>query len=218
VRTFPGVQTRLDVIPEAPAPNMIRVEDDTFSNNIRRDLKLPDRYILFLGTLEPRKNLPAFLKAYASIAHRIPQDIVLTGRMGWLSDQLHEVLGNIDVRDRIHLTGYVEDRQLPALISMAEIMAYPSLYEGFGLPVVEAMACGTPVLTSSVTSLPEAAGGAALLADPTSVTDMAEKLLLLANDSELRDNLAQKGLKRASKLSWEKTALATLETCRKALE
>ncbi|MCD4708686.1 MAG: glycosyltransferase family 4 protein [Candidatus Sabulitectum sp.] len=218
VRNFPGVKGRMDVVLEAPAPGLTRVEQDSVLNEVRNDLKLPDRYILFLGTLEPRKNLPRLLKAYASIAHRIPQDIVLAGRMGWGSNQLNEVLKRNDIRDRIHLTGFVEDQQLPALISMADIMAYPALYEGFGLPVVEAMACGTPVLTSSVSSLPEAAGGAALLADPESVEDIAENLLKLADSSDLRRDLALKGLARVSRLSWEVTARMILDSCCRTLQ
>ncbi len=218
VGSFPKVKNKLDIILEAPAPGLIRIEDQVILREVRESLSLPDRFILFLGTLEPRKNLPRLLQAYASIAHRIPQDIVLTGRMGWGSDQLQEVLKNTNIRDRIHLTGFVEDKKLPALISMADIMAYPALYEGFGLPVVEAMACGTPVLTSSVSSLPEAAGGAALLTDPSSVEDIAEKLFNLASQSELREELSCRGLVRVSELSWETTARMTLDSCSRAFE
>ncbi len=216
--SFPEVKDKVDVILEAPAPGLTRVGEEDTLREVRDSLRLPDSFILFLGTLEPRKNLPRLLKAYASIAHKISQDIVLAGRMGWGADQLQEVLKNTDIRDRIHLTGFVEDEKLPALISMADIMAYPALYEGFGLPVVEAMACGTPVLTSSVSSLPEAAGGAALLADPASVEDIAEKLFLLASQSELRKELSQRGLARVSKLSWETTAGMTLDSCCRAFE
>lgn len=216
--SFPEAKDKVDIIPEAPAPGLTRIEEEGTLREVRESLRLPDSFILFLGTLEPRKNLPRLLEAYASIAHRISQDIVLAGRMGWGADQLQEVLSNTDIRDRIHLTGFVEDKKLPALISMADIMAYPALYEGFGLPVVEAMACGTPVLTSSVSSLPEAAGGAALLADPASVEDIAEKLFMLASQSELRKELSQRGLARVSKLSWEITAGMTLNSCSRAIE
>ncbi len=104
--------------------------------------------------------------------------------MGWDSKILMQFLKNSDIRERIHLTGFVDDEYLASILSMADIVAYPALYEGFGLPVVEAMACGTPVLTSSVSSLPEAAGGAAVLADPESVEDMASKLLKMATDED----------------------------------
>jgi glycosyltransferase involved in cell wall biosynthesis len=218
VHLFPRAKSKVDVVTLAPAPGLSREEDEILLNSVKHDLGLPNRYILFLGTLEPRKNLSRLLEAYASIAHRIPQDLVLAGRMGWMSEPLLEILERENIRERIHLTGFVEDDQLPALMTMADLMAYPALYEGFGLPVVEAMACGTPVLTSSVSSLPEAAGGAALLADPFSVKDIAEKLLKLAEDSGLRAMLAKKGLVRVSELSWERTARMTLQTCSRVLD
>ncbi len=217
-RTFPEVGNRIDVILEAPSPSLTRVTDETFLQAVREKLNLPDRFILFLGTLEPRKNLPALLRAYESIAGRITQDIVLAGRMGWDSKILMQFLKNSDIRERIHLTGFVDDEYLASILSMADIVAYPALYEGFGLPVVEAMACGTPVLTSSVSSLPEAAGGAAVLADPESVEDMASKLLKMATDEELRESLASRGLARVSRLSWNKVAEMTLDTCLRAIE
>lgn len=206
------------MILEAPSPSLTRVTDETFLQAVREKLNLPDRFILFLGTLEPRKNLPALLRAYESIAGRITQDIVLAGRMGWDSKILMQFLKNSDIRERIHLTGFVDDEYLASILSMADIVAYPALYEGFGLPVVEAMACGTPVLTSSVSSLPEAAGGAAVLADPESVEDMASKLLKMATDEELRESLASRGLARVSRLSWNKVAEMTLDTCLRAIE
>lgn len=217
IRLFPKTLGRVDVIYEAPSPGLSREEDKVLLNIVRKNLGLPDSYILFLGTLEPRKNLPRLLEAYASIAHRIPQDLVLAGRMGWMSGPLLEILEREELRERVHLAGFVDEKYLPALLSMADLMVYPALYEGFGLPVVEAMACGTPVLTSSVSSLPEAAGGAALLADPSSVEDIAEKLLELAEDSGLRAILSEKGLARVSKLSWERTARMTLQTCNQVL-
>ncbi len=217
VRLFPRTENRVDVVPLAPTPGLSREENKVFLNRVRQSLGLPDRYIIFLGTLEPRKNLSILLEAYASIAHRIPQDLVLAGKMGWMSGPLLELLEREDICERVHLTGFVEDRHLPALLSMADLMAYPSLYEGFGLPVVEAMACGIPVLTSSVSSLPEAAGGAAMLVNPSSIEDVAEKLLKLAGDAELRAILSEKGLARVLELSWEQTARMTLLTCSRAI-
>lgn len=217
-RIFPRAENKVDVIPLAPAPGLSSEKDSVLLNKVRNSLSLPERYILFLGTLEPRKNLPRLLEAFASIANRVPQDLVLAGMMGWMSGPLQNLLKREDIHGRVHLTGPVDEAQLPALLTMAELMVYPSLYEGFGLPVVESMACKTPVLTSSAASLPETAGGAALLADPESVEDIAEKLFELATDSNLRVELAEKGLARVSKLSWEQTALMTLNTCRQAFD
>lgn len=218
IRLFPRVQGRVDVVYSAPSTGLCREEDKTVLNNVRQRLGLPQKYILFLGTLEPRKNLPRLLAAYASIAHLIPHDLVLTGRMGWKSGPLFELLERENLHNRVHLSGFVENQDLPALLTMADLMVYPSLYEGFGLPVVEAMACGTPVLTSSASSLPEAAGGAAMLADPSSTEDIAAKLLELAQDAGLRTVLSRKGLTRVSELSWEKTARNTLQSCKQVLD
>jgi len=217
VRRFPSARGRVDVAPEAAASNMVPVDDPARCREVRRRLSLPRRYILFLGTLEPRKNLPGLIRAYASVADRMEQDLVLAGSMGWKSSELRRILGDSPVGDRVHLTGFVEDDDLPVLISMADLMAYPALYEGFGLPVVEAMACGTAVLTSSVSSLPEAAGGAAHLVDPTREEDIAGGLLRLAADPEMRADLERRGLKRVRGLSWSATAGLTLESCRRAV-
>ena len=216
IKRFPQAAGKVVVVHEAPSAELTREVDQSHLDDVRKILSLPQRYILFLGTLEPRKNLPRLLTAYASIAHRIPHDLVLAGRIGWKSGPLFELLKSEDLRSRIHLTGFVEVQHLSALLTMADLMAYPSLYEGFGLPVVEAMACGTPVLTSSVSSLPEAAGGAAILADPYSVEDIAAKLLELSVDAGLRAELSKKGLTRVSELSWEQTARMTLQVCSRA--
>jgi glycosyltransferase involved in cell wall biosynthesis len=213
---FRGVGGKVDVVPEAPGADMHRVEDPAELERVRRRLDLPARYILFLGTLEPRKNLPRLVRCFASVAGRLEQDLVLAGSMGWKEGELRRELGDARIRGRVHLTGFVEDADLPALITMADLMAYPSQYEGFGLPVVEAMACGTPVLTSSTSSLPETAGGAAVLVDPGSTESMARGLLRLASDADLRENLSRRGLERAGSLSWRKTASMVLDSCRRA--
>ncbi len=212
---FPKAEEKLDVLPP-PAPDIRPTTDPAELRRVRRRLNLPDRYILFLGTLEPRKNLPRLVRAYASVAHRLKQDLVLAGGSGWRRSELERVLKDESLLGRIHLTGFVDDSDLPALLTMADLLAYPALYEGFGLPVVEAMACGTPVLTSSISSLPEAAGGAAMLADPNRVEDLAEALLELGLHRRLRDDLSRRGLERVASLSWIGTASAVMESCRRA--
>lgn len=214
-RHFPRWREKVEVLP-APSPDMVPVTDPAELERVRRRLDLPDRYILFLGTLEPRKNLPRLVRAYVSMAPKLEQDLVLAGGRGWRRGELSRVLRDESALERIHLTGFVEDEDLPALLTMADLLAYPALYEGFGLPVLEAMACGTPVLTSSVSSLPEAAGGAAVLVDPRSTGALAEGLLKLASDRNLRADLSRRGLERVGRLSWEDTADAVLRSCIRA--
>lgn len=166
-------------------------------------------YLVALGSLEPRKNLNRLLQAWAQIESKIPSDIwlVLAGSQG-----KKMVFGDVAMKElppRVHLTGHVADALLPALYSGAIASIYPSLYEGFGLPPLEAMACGTPVLTSNVTSLPEVVGNAAITVDPLDAEAIADGLIRLVDDSALRLRLRSLGLKQASQFSWEKTASET---------
>lgn len=175
-----------------------------------RNLALPSRtYVLVVGSLEPRKNLRRLLLSW-DLAHRsLPGDLwlVVTGGRGskgvFRSQDLHSV------PPRVHLTGYVADHHLPALYSGATAFVYPSLYEGFGLPILEAMAAGTPVLTSNRTSLPEVVGDSGLLVDPENVDDLAASLRGLIEDAGLREGLREKGLRRAAAFTWERAAAET---------
>lgn len=157
------------------------------------------RYIFALGTREPRKNLPRVIKAFSKL-HLPGVKLVIVGKFGWGEDV--EPVRNVSV------VGYVPDEDLPALYSRAEVFVYPSLYEGFGLPVLEAMSCATPVVTSNVSSLPEVAGNAAVLVDPTDVNAIAAGVQKALKEKE---ELVAKGLAQAKKFSWERTAWETLE-------
>jgi len=217
-RHFPGSSLKTDVIHEAAPEAFNPVTDEDILAGIRTRYSLPDKFILFLGTLEPRKNLSGLIDAFTAIADDIPQSLVITGSIGWKSAPLLEKLENSSLRDRIHLTGYVDGSDIPALLSMADVFVYPSLYEGFGIPVLEAMACGAPVVTSSVSSMPEVAGDAALLADPRSSSAIAEALRRFALNPVLRDEYSALGLRRASEFSWRKAAAQTLDVYRRTLE
>jgi glycosyltransferase involved in cell wall biosynthesis len=174
---------------------------------VRFRLGIPsEHYLVTLGSLEPRKNLPRLLQAWAGIQSRIPDDVwlVLAGAQG-----KRTVFGEVHFEElppRVHLTGHVSDELLPALYSGAIASPYLSLYEGFGLPPLEAMACGTPPLTSNLASLPEVVGDAGILVNPNDVDAIAEGIYRLVEDSQLREALRDKGLIRASQFSWEKTA------------
>lgn len=167
-------------------------------------------YFLYVGTIEPRKNLPRMLRAFSRLTSKLPDHrFVLVGQKGWKYDELLREAARPELRDRLILPGYVPEADLPLLYTHAEAFVYPSLYEGFGFPVVEAMACGTPVLTSASSSLTEIADGAALLVDPHDESALASCLEALATDSALRADLRTKGLARVKEYSWERTARET---------
>ncbi|MEF2231552.1 MAG: glycosyltransferase family 1 protein [Pseudodesulfovibrio sp.] len=169
---------------------------------------LPPRYMLFVGTLEPRKNLPVLLRAMARTRTDLP--LVVVGWGGWGDPGFQEELQRLRLRDRVFLPGYLDDETLAALYSGATAFVYPSLYEGFGLPALEAMACGCPVLCSGVASLPEVAGGAALLAEPGDPEQWAHNMDAIAYNTELRGQLVRAGRERASCFSWRRAAEETL--------
>jgi len=164
-------------------------------------------YILNVGTLEPRKNLSGLLDAFAAACRRgLPHSLVIAGAGGWGRASIPAIAERLGIGDRVQVAGFIEDRDLPGLYAGADFFVYPSLYEGFGLPVLEAMACGTPVITSNISSLPEVAGDAALLVDPHSSEELSSAMLRLAGDAGLRQELRSRGWERAAQFSWERTA------------
>ncbi len=175
---------------------------------VRAKYGLPERYFLFLGTLQPRKNIAVIVQAYQRWRSANPDDpagLVLAGGKGWLyDDQWAEGLPGV------HLPGYIDAADKGALYAGALALVFPSLYEGFGFPVLEAMACGTPVITSSTSSLPELAGDAALLVDPLEVGAITNKMTRLSANDELRALLREKGFAQARRFSWERAAQQTL--------
>ena len=168
-----------------------------------------DGYLLFMGTIEPRKNLPRLLQAVELAGSRIGP-LVIVGADGWGSDEVARHIEKLQRTGSLSYLGYVPDSARPALINGARAFVYPSLYEGFGLPVLEAMACGVPVLASNVSSLPEVVGDAGLLVDPCDVDAIARGMVRLWQDEALRHELSRRGLERARGFSWEKTASQTL--------
>jgi glycosyltransferase involved in cell wall biosynthesis len=165
-------------------------------------------YVLYTGTIEPRKNLLTLLRAYDELLrasdHR-PQ-LVLCGGRGWLCDEVFELVAQLKLEDQVRFTGYVDDGDLPALYSSAEVFVYPSLYEGFGLPPLEAMACGTPVITSDAASLPEVVGDAGVKVAPREVPALARSLVNLLGDAAGREHFRRAGLERAASFSWARAA------------
>ena len=178
---------------------------------------LPGRYLLCLGTLQPRKNLERLLEAYAQLPPGAPP-LVLAGARGWYYARIAAAIDALGLGERVLLPGYIADADVPAVLSTAMALLYPSLYEGFGLPALEAMACGTPVVAAHTSSLPEVVGEAGLLVDPLSVGDLAAAMRRLLADEALRADLGRRGRERARHFTWERCARGTLAVLQEALE
>lgn len=176
--------------------------------------KIPRDYLLYLGTLEPRKNIKRLIEAY-SLAKKenigIPK-LVLAGGKGWIYKHIYETINSLNMVNDIVFTGYIPEAEVPILMKGARAFLFPSLYEGFGMPPLEAMACGTPVLVSDAASLPEVVGEAAIMVDPFSVESIKNGIKLITYDESLRNDLSQKGLKRAKQFTWDRSAQILLST------
>lgn len=206
---------RVFVIPEAAAP-MYAPADGEAMARLRLKYRLPNRYLLSVGSLEPGKNRARLIEAYARLHHEgIDTPLMIAGQRAWRYEGDFELVRRLGLDEQVRFLGYVPDEDLPALYSGAQLLAFPSLYEGFGLPVLEAMACGTPVLTSNVSATAEIAADAALLVDPRSVDALASALGRLLTDDALRGDLRRRGLARAAEFSWERTARETLSVYKK---
>lgn len=188
-----------------PAKIEHRILSDTFS--------LEPGYILYVGTIEPRKNLVTLLEAYRLLEQRgITVPLVLCGPVGWKSEPFFASLETLKPTNPVRLLGYVDEQWLPLLYNGASCFVFPSLYEGFGLPVLEAMACGCPVVSSGISAIPEVVGEAGfLLEDPRDENLLVEAIFRILGDQDLRAELSAKGIKQASHFSWEKTARETLK-------
>ena len=189
-----------------------RPEDEV--NQIRRRYKLPKKYILYAGTLEPRKNIVGLLKAYENLPDKLRNEygLVLAGGKGWQDEEITNYIDKLVTEGfKIILTGYVPDIDLPAIYSGAAVFAWPSHYEGFGIPPLEAMACGVPVITSDNSSLPEVVGDAAIKIDAADTQALASSIEQVLTDKKLAKNLSQKGLAQAGKFSWDKSAQKLLD-------
>ena len=202
---------RVYVVPEAPAPHF-RPPPAWQVQRVRQHYGLPPRYLLTVGTIEPRKNFTRLLRAFESLATRgLVDALVIAGQRGWLAGSFFQALAESPVRNQVHLLGYVPDEDLPALYAGATLFVLPSLYEGFGLPLLEAMACGTPVAAARAGALPEVGGDAAWYFDPHTVEAIEEALHRCLTDTTLRQELIQRGRVRAARFSWQTTAQRTAE-------
>ena len=182
------------------------------NETIIQKLQLRRPFIFYNGSITPRKNLLRVLEAFDAIKPLIPHVLYLTGALTWGADNIHAYLTD-RLQDRVRILGYVEETELTALYNLAELFLYPSLYEGFGLPILEAQACGCPVLTSNVTACPEVAGAGAHLVNPYSVAEIRTGMLKILQDNEYKQILIQRGFENIKRFSWQKTAEEILNAC-----
>lgn len=204
-------EDKITVIYEAANPVFRPIDDQEKLNQIRAKYGIWGDFILFVSTIEPRKNLPNLLRAFQQFLGGYDDGLklVVVGRHGWLFEEVSAILEELDLEEVI-FTGKASAKDLLFLYNAGQGLVYPSLYEGFGLPPLEAMACGTPVVTSNVSSLPEVVGDAALMVDPEDISGLAKAIGRVLTDEALRKDLIERGFKQAKLFSWERTAKETL--------
>jgi glycosyltransferase involved in cell wall biosynthesis len=213
---FAMPEERLRVIHEAPRKIYYPEGDIELIRNTLERLEIFHNFILSVGSLEPRKNLQTLLHAYAAYIERHAgrELLVVAGGEGWLNEDLPLYVAKLGLGERVKFLGYVQDADLRVLYSAAKLFVYPSVYEGFGLPPLEAMACGAPVITSNASALPEVVGDAAALVDPSSSEELYYAMRQVLHDDGLRLKLRKQSLERAKLFSWERTAEETLAVYR----
>jgi glycosyltransferase involved in cell wall biosynthesis len=193
---YPGVEERFRP-----------TKDQALLEKVRKRYNLPPRFILGLGTLQPRKNFTRLIRAYSLLITRYPSlHLVIVGGKGWLYEEIYATVERLGLEEKVIFPGFVADGDLPALYSLADLFAFPSLYEGFGLPPLEAMACGTPVITSDASSLPEVVGEAGLMVEATDVEALAEAMKRTLENDALREGMIAKGVDQARKFTWKEAA------------
>ncbi len=189
---------------------------------IKNKYVLPDKFILYVGLIEPRKNLQSLVKAYANFLKmselKDNSHLVLAGRWGWESKELTKLITELNIDAKVHFPGYIDSEDLPFLYNMAIVFVYPSYYEGFGLPVLEAMACGTPVITSNISSMPEIVGDSGLLINPNDISNIENAIKDLLSNDLLRRKLSEQALIRSKEFTWKETAQKTLDVYRRVLK
>jgi glycosyltransferase involved in cell wall biosynthesis len=191
------------------------ISDTSKLQMIRQKYNLPDSFIMYVGSLSPRKNISRLMEAFSLIKTKIPHAIVLTGSKSWKDASVYRTMKQLNLDDRVRQLGYVEQEDMPALYNLASAYIYPSLYEGFGLPILEAMQCGCPVVASNATSIPEVAGDAAILVDPYNVDSLAGAIYKVLTDDMVRKRLIKAGFEQAKKFSWERCGQIILGKIRK---
>lgn len=211
IRLLGVAESKVDIVPCGVDDDFEPLQSQQALDDFRRRRHLPQQMILFLGTIEPRKNLTTLLAGYASLREKAQlPPLIIAGPKGWHHQEVFSVAEDLGLDKDVIFPGYVPRDELPLWYNTADVFVYPSLYEGFGLPPLEAMACGTPVITSNTSSLPEVVGDAGMLVDPRSADELADAMQRVLSDGELRTEMRTKGLERARQFSWQKAAKETV--------
>lgn len=212
IRRYGTSEERIKVIPIAYNNYCRPMDPGREADEVRRKYSIPDSYILYVGTIQPRKNIDTLVKAYSKLVKTkgVTHKLVITGRKGWLYGPLFELIKSEGMEQNVIFTGFVPDEELPYIYSSAELFVYLSLFEGFGIPPLEAMACGVPVICSNTTSLPEVVGDAGILEAPLDQEGIEKSMLTVLESPSLRREMQDKGFLQAKKFSWERTARETL--------
>lgn len=209
-----GVEkSKIQVMYNGVDTEIFQIYDKGEVEKIKEKYKIPKEYFLYLGTLEPRKNIARMLDAYAMLKKEQPNapKFVLAGRKGWMYDEIFEKVKTYGLEEDVIFTGYIEQEDAPLLMNGAKAFLFVSLYEGFGMPVLEAMACGTPVITADAASMPEVIGDCGLLADPMSAESIKECMAKIVNDEVDIEDMTKRALKRCEDFTWEKAAKVVRE-------
>ena len=191
--------------------------DIVITKKVISKYSLPKDYILYLGTLEPRKNVENIIRAYANLkkSGEIKENLVLAGKKGWLFYEIFDLIKSLDLEDEVILTGYIDECEKPVIYQNAKLFIFPSLYEGFGMPILEAMAAGIPVITSNVSAMPEVAGDAAILVNPLDCKEISGAILKILKSNELSNVLVNKGFEQCKKFTWSNSANKLVEIYKK---
>ena len=214
-------EDKVVVVPNAAASGFRPISHDAAVANVRQRFHVTQPFLLSVGDIQPRKNHIGLIEAFARLVRHWPQlkhNLVLAGKATWFADRVHEAARASGVSERIQFVGFVSDDDLLQLYNACDLFVFPSYYEGFGLPALEAMACGRAVTCSNTTSLPEVVDGAAILFDPYRVDEIVRALADILLDADLRTRMERRGLQRAAHFSWQKTAARTLEVFRGVAE
>ncbi len=219
VDTLGVPEDKIDVIPLGVHESFVPIEDGSALASVRRRYGLPPEFVLFVGNLEPKKNIGRIIEAFNTLrkSRSIPHALAVVGRKEWLFKDLKRMVRLLGLERHVFFLGNVPLSDLVLLYNAADVFIFPSLYEGFGIPPLEAMACGTPVVTSNRSSLPEVVGDAAVTVDPLSTGEIAQALHAVLTGDELRRTLRERGLNRAKLFSWESTARKTMEVYGKVI-
>jgi len=226
VKNYHVSPSKITVTYEGYDENRFEPQPKSKVESVKSKYKIKEGYIIFVGTLQPRKNLERLLEAFSSLVHRSSNsqtmnyelrtmNLVIVGKKGWMYDQIFEKVKMLKLQDSVIFTDYVPDVDLPALISGAQAYILPSLWEGFGLPVIEAQACGVPVVVSNASSLPEIVGDSGILIDPNSADSIASGIKNVLTNNQTRSDLVEKGFENIKRFSWEKCAKETLQVLEK---